>query len=438
MNRFTREVIYGNFNHLKGKVSSSMADHKINHDYVENYSEVFAETVVSNFFQSKDTINGKEIVNLTPSKQVNFLVLKSLYTQWQSEMKKLESPYFDFNNEKVRGALMKFMNTVSQHINVHKEHFQPVLKDAMEDAIYLVFAPYDFFLADISLRNQNRISVKNLKSIGKYLKINKDVFDVFISKLEEQEEDKLSTDTILQVLNEVFEEFASSTDTEAFIEEISSTLHFNIDEFLIVEDSESLAEEQEVVGEPQELDPVEEEIVSDEVTYQEEEGSIDEAVLPEDNVVESELDDLDDEVGDVDDIEEMEDIQAIAEDVKELRDPPPNDEDNSINSQYSQENTTLNDRLQASDEVSIADHHTNSKVDSVLSSISVNQRYMFINELFEGDNEEFLVAFDKIEECKSFDDSVELLVNGYAKKYGWDMGSDNVKELLKTVFRKFR
>lgn len=415
-----------------------MADHKINHDYVENYSEVFAETVVSNFFQSKDTINGKEIVNLTPSKQVNFLVLKSLYTQWQSEMKKLESPYFDFNNEKVRGALMKFMNTVSQHINVHKEHFQPVLKDAMEDAIYLVFAPYDFFLADISLRNQNRISVKNLKSIGKYLKINKDVFDVFISKLEEQEEDKLSTDTILQVLNEVFEEFASSTDTEAFIEEISSTLHFNIDEFLIVEDSESLAEEQEVVGEPQELDPVEEEIVSDEVTYQEEEGSIDEAVLPEDNVVESELDDLDDEVGDVDDIEEMEDIQAIAEDVKELRDPPPNDEDNSINSQYSQENTTLNDRLQASDEVSIADHHTNSKVDSVLSSISVNQRYMFINELFEGDNEEFLVAFDKIEECKSFDDSVELLVNGYAKKYGWDMGSDNVKELLKTVFRKFR
>jgi hypothetical protein len=437
MNRFTREVIYGNFNHLKGKVSSSMADHKINHDYVENYSEVFAETVVSNFFQSKDTINGKEIVNLTPSKQVNFLVLKSLYTQWQSEMKKLESPYFDFNNEKVRGALMKFMNTVSQHINVSKEHFQPVLKDAMEDAIYLVFAPYDFFLADISLRNQNRISVKNLKSIGKYLKVNKDVFDLFISKLEEQEEDKLPTDTILQVLNEVFEEFRSSTDTGAFIEEISSTLHFNIEEFLIVEDSDSLAEEQEVIDEPQELDPVEEEIVSDEVSYQEEEN-IEEEVLPEDNVVESELDDLDDEVGDVDDIEEMEDIQAIAEDVKELRDPPPSDEDNSINSQYSQENTTLNDRLQTSDEVSIADHHTNSKVDSVLSSISVNQRYMFINELFEGDNEEFLVAFDKIEECKSFDDSVELLVNGYAKKYGWDMGSDNVKELLKTVFRKFR
>ncbi len=299
-----------------------MADRKINHDYVENYSEVFAETVVSNFFQSKDTINGKEIVNLTPSKQVNFLVLKSLYTQWQSEMKKLESPYFDFNNEKVRGALMKFMNTVSQHINVHKEHFQPVLKDAMEDAIYLVFAPYDFFLADISLRNQNRISVKNLKSIGKYLKINKDVFDVFISRLEEQDEDKLPTDTILQVLNEVFEEFVSSTDTGAFIEEISSTLHFNTDEFLIVEDSDVLVEEQEIVDEPQELDPVEEEIDSDEVSYQEEEESIEEEVLPQDNAVESELDDLDDEVGDVDDIEEMEDIQAIAEDVKELRDPP--------------------------------------------------------------------------------------------------------------------
>ncbi len=425
MNRFTREVLYGNFNHLKGKVSSSMADRKINHDYVENYSEVFAETVVSKFFQQQESINGKEILSLTPSKQVNFLILKSLYTQWQAEMKKLESPYFDFHHEKVRGALMRYMNTVSQFISVGKEHLQPLLKDAVEDAIYLMFSPYDFFLADISVRNQAKLSVKNLKSTGKYIKINKDIFDVFISELEDKNEDKLSTDDVLETLSLVFENNETDGDYRSFISEISEVLHFNESEFFVEEEDSNQTPPDSQEEEIENL--TEEESTDLSGAEDEEEVQFGEEDLP--------ADDLEH----IEDVEELGDIQAIAEEVKELREPPEEDDiENNLNSQYASGKTSLNEKLQSKEEVSIADHHTSKKVDSVLSSLSVNQRYMFINELFEGDNDEFLVAFEKIEDCKNFDDSVELLVHGYAKKYNWDMGSDIVKELLKTVFRKFR
>ena len=78
------------------------------------------------------------------------------------------------------------------------------------------------------------------------------------------------------------------------------------------------------------------------------------------------------------------------------------------------------------------------QVDNMMSAISVNHRYMFINELFDGEADIFTEAIGKIEKCSSFDDSVEILVQNYAKDYHWDMNSDEVKELLKIIFRRFR
>ncbi|MGB3467035.1 MAG: hypothetical protein WBA74_17270 [Cyclobacteriaceae bacterium] len=95
-----------------------MNGRKINHQFIENYSKRFSDRIVDDFFSGRNEIKGKEIVSLTKSKQVNFLVIKSLFNQWQEETKKLESPFFDFKNDKVRKALVQVMNTLSQYILV--------------------------------------------------------------------------------------------------------------------------------------------------------------------------------------------------------------------------------------------------------------------------------------------------------------------------------
>jgi len=115
------------------------------------------------------------------------------------------------------------------------------------------------------------------------------------------------------------------------------------------------------------------------------------------------------------------------------------DEEVSLNQKLADETTkTINEKFEKDESVTLADHHQQSKVTSIMEAISVNNRYMFVNDLFEGDKEEFTDAIERIEECESFDEAVEILVQEYARNYDWDMNSDEVKELLKVVFRKFR
>ncbi|MEL7144896.1 MAG: hypothetical protein AAFO69_00905, partial [Bacteroidota bacterium] len=215
-----------------------MNEHKINHQFIENYSKNFSEKVVDDFFASRKAITGKEIVTLTQSKQVNFLVIKTLFYQWQEETKKLESPFFDFKNDKVRKALVQFMNTLSQNIKVNKENFQPLLKNAIEDAIYLVFSPLDFYLAEISHKHPSHLAVKSFKSIMKYIKVNPRPLQEFISVLEDTGKDRLDMDTALQMATDAFGTVETSeSDITDFVDAVSQVMPFDLTEVFLPEET---------------------------------------------------------------------------------------------------------------------------------------------------------------------------------------------------------
>ncbi|MEQ9297691.1 MAG: hypothetical protein RIF33_03965 [Cyclobacteriaceae bacterium] len=114
------------------------------------------------------------------------------------------------------------------------------------------------------------------------------------------------------------------------------------------------------------------------------------------------------------------------------------DQSDSLNKKYTQEKTTINDQLKDDDKVTIADIHETQTTGKMQESISVNQRYTFINELFSGNAEHYNKAIKDIERCESFDDSVELMIQKYAKKLDWNMNSPEVKELLKVIFKRYR
>ena len=90
------------------------------------------------------------------------------------------------------------------------------------------------------------------------------------------------------------------------------------------------------------------------------------------------------------------------------------------------------------DQKTLAELQEEQKIESVFEAISINHRYMFLQELFDGNNELFTTALKDIDVCSTFDEAVEALVQNYAKEFYWDMNSDEVKELLKVVYRKFR
>ncbi|MEP4535125.1 MAG: hypothetical protein ABJ004_18660 [Cyclobacteriaceae bacterium] len=456
---------------------------KLNHSFFDQYSGSFADNVIDKFFEENDVITGKEIISLTPSKQVNFFVLKTLFNQWQHEMKRLESPFFNFKDAEVRKVLRTFMNTVSQKIEIEEESFKPLLESAVRETLYLLANPADFLKESFADRKSN-LSEKSVKNFLKYIKVFKSDIEQFLESNIGQSSEEIGTNSSaffdsldveqiagfeLSILNEIepitmgdlFEEETAEPEQAAPEEE---ELDLTVDDFDDEPEDEAEEDKAEDVSESQQ------EVVAAEATSDDEaeafdpesETEVEEVAEAEESYSEELESETKEEVlepeADEEPILQDEEIAAEpADDVEDSLEPEASQEEEiapetvadvggfeeedevSLNQKLADETTkTINEKFEREESVTLADHHQQSKVTSIMEAISVNNRYMFINDLFEGDKDEFADAIDRIEECESFDEAVEILVQEYARNYEWDMNSDEVKELLKVVFRKFR
>ncbi len=381
----------------------------LNEDFIEEYSELFAKKVSDDFFSSKSHISGQEIVTVTPSKQVNFFVIKLLFGNWQEESQRLKSPFFDYSATDVKEAMVQFMNVLSRHIKIERQEFEILLQDAVRDTLFFILAPNVFMEIEMDRKGTETFTEKSAKNLIKYLKIEKEKFAESILKCVGTDRDEIELDESI-ITDEVLEREI------AFLNEVVPITRQKLeDEDDLQEDSETSLE----VSEPSrqetpsaaDIDTANEEPSGDEP----EETESQESEAHEDEPVAAEP--------------VHEDEPPTSKEIITNLDPEEEDEDD--------EDAILNSKFEDPLVGSIAEAHEKSP-DSMMSSISLNHRYMFINELFDGEADLFAEALGKVEESNSFDDSVEVLVQNYAKDFHWDMNSDEVKELLKIIFRRFR
>lgn len=435
---------------------------KLNEEFIKDYSEEFAKKIGSGFFKSKHKISGKEIISVSPSRQVNFFILKILFHKWQEEMKSLESPYFDYKNPEVKRALMQFMNTLSQYIEVSREHFLPMVEEAVADTLLLAADPAGFLAMEFDHLDVIQVNEKVTKPIFKYIKLHKEA----MSQLLDENED-VPLDDALENIEAFFEDQDTGQVLVDELESLSQVVRI-LETDLFIED-----EEPDFFDEPVDED-ADTTDTSGSDDYEEESGRSffdddldDDAFVPSEraalrgdsqSIMEDEFAEDSDHY-DFDQEEEPETFQESREQQAPVQateaekptpvvDQPksplvarePEVQDESVNEKFAQHQPTINDRFSAAEEEedTLADKLERKKVNSVMEAISVNHRYMFTKELFDGDRDAFIAAVDKIEECKSFDNAVEMLVQQYARTYHWNMNSDEVKDLLKVVFRKFR
>ncbi len=511
---------------------------KLNEDFIDSYCEKFASKIMDSVFAGdKISITGQEILKVTPSKQTNLFVLKLIFSYWQGESKKLESPFFNYENESVQEALAEFMNILSQNIEVHKNRFQLLLNNAVKDTIYLAASPQAFLEIDLDGVDIEKIDDAFIKESLKYVRIYKKDIENFLSDMR-----GLSPDDAIDELADEFEPFSSTEGLNAEAELLSEILPLDPekvlsealpedfsefdDEVFDNDDSEedkpndkalvrevpeetkdSISEkEPEESGAQKDADTVEEtdrsavpnelpEDTSNELRFQAEEKSSEslihpgwgdkvealpesmkwgdegsktsveesEPVLEEEPGAEQEMtepfvdESFQPEPGDIK--EDQEEEPVVVEDEPEemakepegaLEEAAEKSEEDSVQKpeQEQQQNEeqeepvepekeTINDQFEVT-EKTVVEHHEEEKSSSLMKSISVNHQFMFVKELFKDDQVSFQNALYDLEEYDSFDDAVEFLVQGYAKEFEWDMQSNEVKELLKVLFRKYR
>ena len=146
-----------------------MIQEKLNSSFISQYKTVFSEQLIAQAFNEKEKLTGKEILYISPIKQLNLFIIKSLFERWQEEMQRIESPYFDYHATEVKVMISKFMNILSQNIFINAENLKPIIEKAVEDLIILNFDPATYLDNEIKKKPELLKTKKLVPQFAKYL-----------------------------------------------------------------------------------------------------------------------------------------------------------------------------------------------------------------------------------------------------------------------------
>ena len=439
---------------------------KFNANALTEYSKSYARRVATDFYQKHATINGQQILSLTPISQINIFVLSSLSDKWQADAAKFRSPYFDFTDADVQEALQNFMNVVSQHISVRREHLEPLLADATRRTIIMIFDPRAYF--DEILRSQPEftLTAEALKHITRYTKINQ-----FIpAHITQRIKDKpfVYANQAIGYLDEALTQRGHELEhydkfvalfSEKLPMDVSALLRSHVPDVIPNAPSRSFfdtATESTVPPAPLVATEV---IPADSVGKEEVTATVAPAIPPQPapattQEIKESLVELSDHPKPVDDSESSGPMflqgGAGPEPVAPISQPSqlqtgaisqPATPESSQPIVPTAATPTLNDIIRdaapAEPANSIAETFHRAPIESIARSISLNQKFRFINQLFNGNASEYNQAIQEIDTLNNYGQALDLISDQYASQYIWDMKSDEVSELVEILKRRF-
>lgn len=402
---------------------------KLNLSAVEQYSKAYASHVCNDFFSQNSTITGKQILSISNVQQVNLLAIRALYDKWQADTERFRSPFFDFGAPEVQQALKHFMNTVSQFISVKREHFESLLADSVAETLVLILEPQTFYKEAMRDLPNFRFTPESVAPLAKYIQINKEVIPQLINKLNGSEfvfanqamtwidELPIDAENPEKHLALFSEKVPVPAELALFKQGTTSNLSANIItvSFFEAELNNPVAEQKFEIPQTVAM-PAYREV---EVNTPKAEPLRSEAIeAPPTPIFEQKL-------GAV--ISKMSDSyeKTTVKDVEEVR----------LNEKLATEMKSLNDQAKANR--TILDHHQNNRIEGINAAISLNQRFLFTNNLFAGSIQTFSNALDEIELCKDFNEAKELILKKYVPRYYWDIKSAEAEEFIDIVKRRF-
>lgn len=99
---------------------------------------------------------------------------------------------------------------------------------------------------------------------------------------------------------------------------------------------------------------------------------------------------------------------------------------------------SLRDKFSANNQDnSVADKLLKNPVSDLKKSIGINEKFAFINELFDGDLNSYSEAIDKLNNGDNYQQAINFLETELVEKYNWNGESDAFQKLKNLVMRRF-
>lgn len=390
---------------------------KYSHAKREQYGRLLAALLCDQYFGARPTatLDGPAVLRFTPIRQVNLFVLQQLLGKWTAEMAQLRSPYFDFEDADVRQALTQFMNVLSRRIKLSRPAFEPLLAEAITDTLTGCLDPADTFTRKL-VGEPSACTPEQLRESLRYLDVNKPVFESFLDTLpagQEQERDYLVSRFRLH--QETSQDRIQPI--TAVVEQFNSLLALTEDDLY-----ESAPVSSPVVSAPAPV-PAPGPATPAPVT------PAPVAAAPAIPVV-----------APVTPAAPAPAAPMSATPAVESRPltEPTTDAPVPLYAKLKAEQSaapTLSETLRQDRTATLADKAP--KVESLREAISINQRFSFINELFNGENMEYHAAIQHLDTLSNPETAKRYVNEELATKYQWVRKEEHVNKLLKLIDRKF-
>jgi hypothetical protein len=385
-----------------------------NSNYLENYAEGYAQLICDSFFSSRQFITGQEIIQLTPSPQVNFFIIKRLFELWQEELGKLKSsPFFDYRDIAVHEALTQFMNVLSRRIKVERSHVEVMLRDAVAEAVQVACDPVSFYQHEVSKAPHGKIN-EYLKENKKYYKWN----DRLVSSLIDKAGMGLDLASYQSAIAATYGVLQDSLEpADQLLATLGEAMPFSLNTYWV----RTPAPSPSFASEPEEelIDEVDAPYFS---TEDPEEDLHEEEMTPEEVFSEEFVED-----------------ESITEEVFSAIPAGKQEEENKwVAPPAPIPNGKLLDAAQLQ---ALFATETYKGMKGILGeladSLALNQRFMFTKELFDGNADLLRYALKSVDQSSTFAEAVDLINARYVIELGWDIESEEVREFMQQVYRKF-
>jgi len=354
--------------------SEIVMDEKISVKALEDYSDDFASKVTASFFSSKEKISGPDILNLCEIQQINLFVIRELLRAWRLESNKLRSPYFDYTAPAVAEAVAKFQNLLSNHISISRENFQPLLRKAVVQTLYLILNPYDFYAETLGSHGQV-LNVADLRNDVKYIRINRTPLEKLLKDADTNKQTTLTGNEAFAALDHILEAVNfTPEDVDDYLAKFAGIVPLTLEGLyeskapLVIPVVKENKEKPKPVEPPKEVPPKAE--------------------------------------------------PKIAETRKPV--PSPSPAAVPLYDQQPGKGTTLAENFQ--------------KVKKIKDSLTINQKFMFTKILFNGDFELFSEAVERLDELDNLTQARNYLTNNYGE---WNPESEEYQEFMEIVERRF-
>ncbi|MCY7353304.1 MAG: hypothetical protein LH606_22025 [Cytophagaceae bacterium] len=390
---------------------------------LDAYARAYAARLSEDFFASHDSIGGPDLLQLSEVAQVNLFAVKNLYETWKTSALAFRSPYFDFENQEVKAALSALMNTASQHINIQREAFEPLLTEATRQTLLLLLQPQDYF--EQYLRNQPDFTLQpdELKQLLKYTRLHRAIPQGLAERLGSE---NVYVTQALNWLNELLADEQTLDDADAVIAQFSEKVP--LDKASLYKAAPFWGEETPIAA------PKPTKSFFD----------LDEDELPTVKKFNARQE--------VPSTPQTEPVPIAAPEPE--REPEPvleptfsanghaNDDRPTaatrLNEQFQSEQPTMHAAFAKDTSTeTLADQFQKKPIERIHESISLNHKFNFINQLFNGDSVAYHIAIDDLEHCRSFSEAKELMNRVYGPKYHWRINPDEADEFYEIVQRRF-